>query len=140
MKIVCLKGIVLGFLLGLVCFVPTAMGQTESATVSGLVTDDTGALVPGADVKLRSFDRGIEQGTTTNNAGMYVFASVPPGHYQLRVQKPGFKQVDFLGLVVNVQDHIEQNFRLQVGSVSESVTVEANALNLNTTDASVSTV
>ena len=45
------------------------------------------------------------------------------------MHKPGFKQVDFLGLIVNVQDHIEQNFRLQVGSVAESVTVEASALN-----------
>jgi len=56
------------------------------------------------------------------------------------VHKPGFKQVDFLGLIVNVQDHIEQNFRLQVGSISESITVTADAYNVNTTDATVSTV
>src|SRR4029077_113544 len=63
-----------------------------------------------------------------------------PGRYQITVHKAGFKQVDLLGLIVNVQDHIEQNLRLQVGSVSESITVRANGLNINTSDASVSTV
>jgi len=122
------------------CFNAVAIAQTETATISGLITDDTGAVVPGAEVKLLSVDRGTTTPAATNNAGIYVFASVHPGQYQLTVHKPGFKQVDFLGLVVNVQDHIEQNFRLQVGSVSESVTVEASAATLNTTDATVSTV
>jgi hypothetical protein len=128
-------------LLFLVCAaVMTAHAQTETATISGLITDDTGATVPGAEVKLQSVERGALESATTNNAGIYVFPSVQPGQYQIRVQKPGFKQVDFLGLIVNVQDHIEQNFRLQVGSVSESVTVEANGVSINTTDGTVSTV
>jgi hypothetical protein len=122
------------------CFNAVAVAQTETATISGLITDDTGAVVPGAEVKLQSVDRGSAITATTNNAGIYVFASVHPGPYQLTVHKPGFKQVDFLGLIVNVQDHIEQNFRLQVGSVAESVTVEASAATINTTDATVSTV
>lgn len=114
--------------------------QTETATVSGLITDETGAVVPGAEVKLQSVDRGTIVAATTNDAGIYVFASVHPGQYQITVHKPGFKQVDLLGMIVNVQDHIEQNFRLQIGSVAESVTVNANDLKINTTDASVSTV
>jgi len=126
--------------LAVLSFACGAMGQAETATVSGLITDDTGAVVPGAEVKLQSVERGTVGNSKTNNAGIYVFASVHPGQYQLTVQKPGFKQVDFLGLIVNVQDHIEQNFRLQVGSVSESLTVTANGLNVNTTDAAVSTV
>src|SRR5260370_9955297 len=116
------------------------MCQAETATLSGLITDDTGAVVPGAEVKLQGVERGTVGISKTNNAGIYVFASVQPGQYQLTIQKPGFKQVDFLGLIVNVQDHIEQNFRLQIGSVSESITVTANGLNVNTTDAGVSTV
>jgi len=122
------------------CFAVVAMAQTETATISGLITDDTGAVVPGAEVKLQSVDRGTVESATTNNAGIYFFSSVHPGPYQLSVRKPGFKQVDFLGLIANVQDHIEQNFRLQVGSVAESVTVEASAATINTTDATVSTV
>ena len=127
-------------MLGLMCLAYVAMGQTETATISGLVTDETGAVVPGAEVKLQSVDRGTVQSTITNNTGIYVFANVQPGQYQIRVQKAAFKQVDFLGLIINVQDHIEQNFRLQIGSVSESVTVNANDIHLNTTDAAVSTV
>jgi hypothetical protein len=129
-----------GLVLGLLWFACAAMGQTETATVSGLITDSTGAVVAGAEVKLQRADRGTASSATTNNAGIYVFASVHPGPYQITVQKPGFKQVDFLGLIVNVQDHIEQNFRLQVGSISESMTVTADAYNVNTTDATVSTV
>src|SRR5258708_3496943 len=123
--------------LGFACAV---VGQTETATLSGLVTDRTAAAVSGAEVRLQSVDRGTVTTTTTNDAGIYVFPSVHPGQYQISIQKQGFKQVDLLGLVVNVQDHIEQNFRLEVGSVAESVTVEAAASIINTTDASVSTV
>src|SRR5258707_14371441 len=121
-------------------FASAVMGQTETATVSGLVTDRTAASVSGAEVRLQSVERGTLTTTTTNDAGIYVFPSVQPGQYQISIQKQGFKQVDLLGLIVNVQDHIEQNFRLEVGSVAESVTVEAAASMVNTTDASVSTV
>src|SRR5260370_35389031 len=121
-------------------FAYSAMGQGETGTGSGLITDDTGAVVPGAEVQLLSVLRGTLTEAKTNDAGIYVFASVQPGMYQIRVRKPVFKQVDLLSLIVNVQDHIEQNVRLQVGSVSESVTVNANDLKVNTTDISVSTV
>src|SRR5258707_1552967 len=121
-------------------FASAVMGQTETATVSGLVTDRTAASVSGAEVRLQSVERGTITTTTTNNAGIYVFPSVQPGQYQISIQKQGFKQVDLLGLIVNVQDHIEQNFRLEVGSIAESVTVEAAASMINTTNASVSTV
>src|SRR5882724_2806563 len=86
--------IVLGFACGVV-------GQTETATVSGLVTDRTGAAVPGAEVHLQSVERGTITSTTTNDAGIYVFPSVHPGQFQISVHKPGFKQVDLLGLIVN---------------------------------------
>src|SRR6266436_5288955 len=123
--------------LGFACAV---VGQTETATVSGLVTDRTGAAVSGAEVRLQSVERGTVTTTTTNDPGIYVFPSVHPGQYQISIQKQGFKQVDLLGLIVNVQDHIEQNFRLEVGSVAESVTVEGGVSLINTESASVSTV
>ena len=116
------------------------MAQTETGTISGLITDETGASVPNAQVQLLSVQRGTTTDGKTNSSGIYIFTGVQPGLYQIKVQKLGFKQVDLLSLIVNVQDHIEQNIRLQVGSVSESVTVEANGLNINTTDGSVGTV
>lgn len=129
--------VVLAVGLGMACPV---RGQTETGTISGLVTDATGAAVVGVEVQLQSVDRGTVTTVTTNSAGIYVFASVHPGQYQVKVHKPGFKQVDLLGLIVNVQDHIEQNFHLALGSVAESVTVSASDLKINTTDATVSTV
>ncbi len=116
------------------------MGQTETGTISGLITDETGGNVPNAEVQLLNVQRGTTTDVKTNSAGIYIFTRVQPGMYQIKVQKPGFKQVDLLSVIVNVQDHIEQNVRLQVGSVSESVTVRATDLHINTTDASVSTV
>jgi hypothetical protein len=116
------------------------LAQTDAATISGRVADPTGAVVPGAVVQLQSAERGTLQETTTNSSGIYIFPAVQPGVYHLTVRKDGFHQVDYVGLTANTQAHIEQNFRLQVGSVSESVTVRADAVNVNTTDAAVSTV
>jgi len=124
----------------LLLFACAVAGQTETATISGLVTDRTAAAVSGAEVRLQSVERGTVTMTTTNDAGIYVFPSVQPGQYQISIQKQGFKQVDLLGLIVNVQDHIEQNFRLEVGSISESVTVEGGVSLINTESAAVSTV
>jgi hypothetical protein len=126
--------------LSVLCFACVALGQTESATVSGRVTDTTGAVVPGAKVQLQSIERGTVREVTTNEAGIYVFPGVQPEQYHLSIHKVGFRQVEFVGLVVNVQEHAEKNFQLQVGSISESITVSGGASLVNTEDASVSTV
>jgi hypothetical protein len=129
------------FLLLLVtCFVHPALAQLETATVSGQVVDPSGLGVTGAHVKLVDIDRDTTTSAATNNSGLYTFASVRPGRYRLEVNAAGFRMVNVTGLTLNVQDHIEQNFRLQIGSVAESVTVEASAQQVNTTDATVSTV
>jgi hypothetical protein len=122
------------------CATPMAMGQSETATISGFIVDSSGAIVRGASVELLSVQKGTSSTALTNDAGIYVFASVQPGQYSVTVRKQGFKQVDLVGVTANVQDHIEQNFKLQVGSVSESVTVEADGININTTDGTVGTV
>ena len=118
----------------------SALAQLETATVSGQVVDPSGLSIPGAQVKLVDIDRDTTISTATNPSGLYTFPSVRPGRYRMEVTAPGFKVVNVTGLIVNVQDHIEQNFRLQVGSVSESVTVTEGAPLVNTTDSTVSTV
>src|SRR5260370_17378152 len=84
---------------------PLSFAQTETATVSGLITDETGAVVPGAEVKLQSVERGTFATATTNDAGIYVFASVHPGQYQVTVHKHGFNQINFLAMSVNAHVH-----------------------------------
>jgi hypothetical protein len=114
--------------------------QSVSASIGGTVTDPTGAVILGASVRLIEVDRGTQAEVATGNGGFYTFASVRPGHYRIEVEKSGFKQIRLTGVTVNVQDNLEQNFRLAVGAVSDSITVESNAVNVNTTDGTVSTV
>ncbi|MBV8052353.1 MAG: TonB-dependent receptor [Acidobacteriaceae bacterium] len=115
-------------------------GQTETASIYGSITDPTGAVVPNATVRLIDIDRDIPTNIATDNSGFYTFASVRPGHYQIEVEKSGFKAFRLTGITVNVQDNLEHNFKLALGSASETITVTADAARVNTTDGTVSTV
>lgn len=125
------------FILGLPS---SAHAQAESASIRGSVTDPSGAVVRNAMVRLIEVDRGAQTEVATGSGGFYTFASVRPGHYRMEVEKTGFKLVHLTGVTINVQDNLEQNFKLDVGAVSDFITVEANAVNVNTTDGTVSTV
>ena len=118
----------------------SALAQLETATVSGQVMDPSGLSITGAQVKLVDIDRDTAMTRTTNSSGLYTFASVHPGRYRIEVRAAGFRMINFTGLIVNVQDHLEQNFKVAVGSVSESITVEGGAPLVNTESAAVSTV
>jgi hypothetical protein len=120
--------------------VVSAFAQTETATVSGRMTDTDGRVIPDVQIELANTETNVVVTAKTNAEGLYVIANVHPGVYGLRVAKNGFKKIVKTGLVLHVQDRVEENFSLQVGSVSESVTVTADQLNINTTDATVSTV
>jgi hypothetical protein len=115
-----------------------ALAQTDTATLSGRVVDPSGLTVAGVQVELVDVDRNIGNTTKTNSAGLYNFPTVRPGHYRIVVSVPGFATVNLTGLTLNVQDSREQNFKLAVGSVLESVTVEAKG-NLVDVSAAVST-
>jgi len=118
----------------------TSVAQTESASISGRITDSSGAVVEGAKVTLESAERGTMQDAVSNQAGIYLFPAVRPGVYHIHVLKQGFRQISLANLTANVQAHIEQNFSLQVGATSESVTVSGEETYVNTQSASVGTV
>ena len=117
-----------------------AFGQMETATISGQVMDPAGLSIAGARVRVVDIDRDTALATATNSRGLYSFPSVRPGRYRMEVTAAGFKVVNVTGITVNVQDHLEQNFKLAVGSISESVTVQAGAPLVDTESAAVSTV
>lgn len=117
----------------------TASGQSTDATINGQVTDPKGAVVVGAEVQAVNIDTNVVYPGRTNTSGIFVLPNIAPGRYRLVVKKEGFKVVNKTDLVLHVQDTLEQNFSLEVGSVSESVTVEADKTNIDTTDATVST-
>jgi hypothetical protein len=112
----------------------------QSASVSGRVTDQANASIADAEVKIGNADTGESQATKTNGDGFYSLSGLLPGRYSLVVRKPQFKTVSVVGITLNVEDNLSRNIVLPVGQATESVTVDGNALVLNTTDASVSTV
>lgn len=135
-------------LLGLLFFVagfllsPGAHAQTAaSATVVGTVTDQSGAAIPNATVTLTNVATNTSQTATSNGSGQYTFPTVTPGTYRVNVTKQGFKDAMVQNLVVDISKSYLVNVNMQVGEVSQSVTVEAGAgNNLETTTAQVGNV
>ena len=118
----------------------SAAAQTGTATLSGFIADPSGGVVPDVEVTATRIETVTIVTTKTNGAGIYFFTGLMPGHYHLVVRKPGFKEIAIKEFQLYVQDKLEQNFSLEIGSVSETVTVMGTGLNVNTTDGSVSTV
>ncbi len=114
--------------------------QVETASISGVITDQSGGIVVGAEVRVTNVDTNSTSTTTSNQSGLYLVIGLKPGRYRIKVEKQGFKGIDLTDLVLNVQASINRNFTLQLGSVSESISVEGGAPLINTQDASVSTV
>ena len=111
----------------LLCAVAWAFGQAGRGSISGLVTDPTGALVPGAKVILLDRATGATQRTVTSSAGLYTFVSLNPGEYEVTASQTGFVRVALDKVIVNVDQVTEANIKLQVGAPTETVTVSGNA-------------
>jgi hypothetical protein len=118
---------------------PVAMAQSSDAgTVTGTVTDSSGAAVPAAAVSLIDAATSSARPTTTNDKGAYIFPYVNPGTYSLKVSKVGFKTTMVAGQVVEVGKQLTLNTVLEVGSVSQTVEVTVTVgSELQTMDATV---
>jgi hypothetical protein len=112
----------------------------ELAAVTGLVTDPHGRSVPGVTVLITNLNTNVASRTVTNDQGIYRVPSLQPGIYRITIDKDGFKSIVKSGIELHVQDVASINFELQIGSVNETVTVEAGAPLINTESATVSTV
>jgi hypothetical protein len=119
---------------------PTVSAQLSSANITGAVEDITNARIADANVKLINSLTGTENDSTSGRFGVFVLAGVLPGTYTLQVERKGFATIQVTGLVLNVGDNRNFLVRMKVGSVAETVTVDAAGLAFNTSDASVSTV
>jgi hypothetical protein len=131
------------FLGAILLFAGSAMsiqGQTAGGSISGRVTDSTGAVVVGATLNLTSVERGTITTSSSNDAGIYVFPSVPVGQYRMAITREGFRQAEVKQIDVNVNDHIEQNIQLEVGSSQQTVTVESQEALVETITSTVSAV
>ena len=113
--------------------------QTTSGTITGNVTDTTGAVVSGAAVQLTNQETNVSQTTKASSDGNFAFAAVEPGTYSITVKAAGFKTLVKRHLVLTASERLSAGtMALQVGSVSESVTVTATATPVQTTSAEVS--
>jgi hypothetical protein len=107
----------------LLCVASIALAQAGRGSISGLITDPAGALIPGAKVVLLNQATGVTQRTVTSSAGLYTFISLNPGTYQVTASQTGFKSLAQQKVTVTVDQVTEVNITLQVGAISETVTV-----------------
>lgn len=124
----------------LACVSLSLSAQTTDARMTGIVTDQSKAIIRGAQVVAINNETGIHYPTTTNASGIYVIAALPVGQYRIEVENQGFKSIVMPGVILHVQDIAEINFEMSVGSTAESITINGSGLQINTTDASVGTV
>jgi hypothetical protein len=119
---------------------PPLLAQSPNGNINGLVSDPSSGALVGAEIVAVNDATGVQYTTKTNNEGIYVLPSLPPGSYRLQVSKVGFKTIIKPDIVLNVQDAVSINFTLPIGAVFEVLTVQGGAPLVNTESATVSTV
>jgi hypothetical protein len=117
-----------------------SLGLAQSAQIQGQVSDSSGAVIPKAAVRVVNQQTGTERKTTTNGSGQYSVPGLDPSVYKIFVQASGFSTAVSTPITLNVAQNAVLDFKMQVGEASQSVTVDGSGLQINTTDASVSTV
>jgi Carboxypeptidase regulatory-like domain/TonB dependent receptor-like, beta-barrel len=111
----------------LVLFAPRLAGQGLFGTISGSVTDQSGAVVPGATVKVTNVSTNVATTLTTNNAGVYSATSLNPGVYNVQAEAKGFKVATVSGVTLEVGANSKVDLVLQIGATSQVVEVSAAA-------------
>ena len=118
----------------------SGMAQETTGSIAGLVSDPTGAVVPGAQVTVVNTGTNATYKTTTNASGNYTLRTLPVGRYKLVAEAAGFKRHEVTDIVTQVNEVSRVDVTMEVGAVSESVEVSANVVSVNTEDASLRTV
>ncbi len=116
-----------------------AYAQLDTADVAGIVTDNSGAILPGAQVQIEDLGTHIARTAKTNAAGEYTFTFLQPGHYAITVQASGFGAFKIADIAVNGGDHARGDAKLTVGQTTETVEVSSQTPLLQADSANVST-
>lgn len=137
-----LRGRASVILLMMLAMASPAFAQSGVGAIGGTVTDSSGGGLPGATVTLTSAQGGVgnNQTTVTNNQGAYQFLRLVPGTYSIRVEMPSFRATEVAGIVVNSDQVARADARLEIGAVSETVTVSGEVALLDTQTALKQTV
>jgi hypothetical protein len=127
----------LALILAFSCLAASAQANSE---LSGIVTDQTGAVVAGARIVLTDPATGISKTTQSGSTGLYDISGLNPANYNLKVTGNGFQSFIQNSIAVNVSSTVRVDVKLTVGTESQTVTVEANALTVQTDSNVISTV
>ena len=111
---------------------PKAFGQAEQGTITGAVKDPTGAIIAGVQVIATNVDTNVMSSTVSDGSGYYTIPYLNPGTYRVTAKANGFSQATVSGIHITVNLSTNVNLTLQIGSVSQNVTVQANAIQLET--------
>jgi hypothetical protein len=123
----------------LMVLAPQAWAQ-DNATINGTVADTSGAMVANATVALTNNGTGQVREAAANSVGAFHFGNIGVGTYTLVVTAPGFQKFTRTGIVVNVAQTLDQSVALTVGSQAQTITVEANALQVQSETSEISTL
>jgi Carboxypeptidase regulatory-like domain/TonB-dependent Receptor Plug Domain len=110
----------------------SSFGQRTSATFAGVVTDPTGAVLPGAEAQLVNEGTAAITQRVTTETGEFVFDYIPAGTYTLKIVLPGFRAYESRGIPLNAAQNVRRTYVLEVGAVTDSVTVTGEAPLVNT--------
>jgi hypothetical protein len=114
--------------------------QVDTATIVGTVQDSSGAIIPSAAVTATEVDTNVAASTRADASGNFVITPLKAGRYSVAVEAPGFKKETRTGIVLQVQDRLRVNFTLQVGAVTEAITVQEEARLVQTETSSLGDV
>lgn len=128
----CLRGLVVAFLLSMSAIL---FGQGYFGSVSGEITDPSGAIVPGAKVILTDQQKGYTFTATSDSSGLYRFTSIPPGLYSVSAELEGFEKEVRTNIRLNVSENATADLHLKLATSAQAVDVQANAETLHTEDA-----
>jgi hypothetical protein len=107
--------------------ISVTLAQVDTGGISGVVSDSSGAVIPGVQVQIVQENTNVRTDLATNASGFYAAPSLRPGAYRIQVTKEGFRAERRTGIELRVQDRLEVNFQLEVGTASAEVTVSAAA-------------
>lgn len=131
----------LGFGMLAVVLAASSLGVAQTtAKLSGVLTDETGGVLPGAQVTIKNMETGIQRSVVTDARGQYVAPSLAPGEYEITATLVGFETLAQKGIVLAVGQVAEINVRMKVGEVASRVEVTGDAPLVNTTTSSVTGV
>jgi Carboxypeptidase regulatory-like domain len=134
---------ILGWLVAVLMLVPAGnagWGQGITGSITGTVTDSSGAVIPGATVTIRQVETNAIHTTITSAAGTYDVTLLPPGHYNVKVQKTGFQSTEQRSIALAIDQTVESDLTLAVGSQEQSIVVTSAGPIIQTETSSVGDV